>query len=238
MRSSPDSDVRLPWLVGAWSEDPLWARVYPTLVEHPTLGAPLWRLGLGTDITRLAAAVREIGDLPDGSRVLDVPSGSGIALRGLRPGRHLDHVAADISPRMLERTSAAAARLGVGEQVTTTLADVGRLPFADGSFDLVVTFTGLHVFPDPHRAVTEMVRVLRPGGAISGSALFADDFHGLERRFALVHAAGRLGRVLGPMCSSAEAVRWLVEAGAVDVHLEMSGGIGWFRAVRGLDRVD
>lgn len=219
-------------LVGAWSEDPLWARVYPVLVDHPVLGAPLWRLGLGTDITRLHAAAAEIGELPDGARVLDVPSGSGVALRGLRPGAHVDLVAADISPRMLERSEAAARHQGVSDQVTTALADVGALPFADGTFDLVVSFTGLHVFPDPHRAITEMVRVLGPGGAISGSALFADDFSGVERRYGLVHAAGRLARVLGPMCSSADAVRWLEEAGAVDVRLEMSGGIGWFRATR------
>ncbi|NUS40690.1 MAG: methyltransferase domain-containing protein [Terrabacter sp.] len=219
-------------VVGAWSEDPLWARIYPRLVESPVLGAPLWRLGLGTDITRLYVAAREIGGLPAGSRVLDVPAGSGVALRGLRPGGGIDLVAADISPRMLERCVDAARDLGVSDQVTTTLADVGRLPFADASFDLVVTFTGLHVFPDPHAAITEMVRVLRPGAAISGSALFADDFDGLARRYELVHAAGRLAKVLGPMCSSADAVRWLGEAGAVDVRLEMSGGIGYFRAIR------
>ncbi|WP_374454570.1 class I SAM-dependent methyltransferase [Nocardioides sp.] len=217
-------------LVGAWSEDPLWARIYPHLVDHPVLGAPMWRLGLGTDITRLYDAAREIGVLPDGSRVLDVPTGSGVALRGLRPGGHVDLVAADISPRMLERSVAAARRWGVADQVTTALADVGQLPFGDGTFDLVVSFTGLHVFPDPHRAISEMVRVLKPGATLSGSALFADDFRGVERRYGLVHAAGRLAHVLGPMCSSADAVRWLEAAGAVDVRLEMSGGIGWFRA--------
>lgn len=219
-------------LVGAWSDDPLWARIYPHLVDHPVLGAPLWRLGLGTDITRLHDAAAEIGELPDGARVLDVPTGSGVALRGLRPGRHVDLVAADISPRMLERAAATARHRGVAGQVTTTLADVGALPFADGTFDLVVSFTGLHVFPDPQRAIHEIVRVLRPGAALVGSALFADDFHGVERRYELVHAAGRLARVLGPMCTSADAVRWLEEAGAVGVRLEMSGGIGWFRATR------
>lgn len=226
--------MRVPRAVGEWSEDPLWARIYPHLVEHPALGAPLWRLGLGTDISRLDAAASEIGDLPAGARVLDVPAGSGIALRGLRPGAGVDLVAADISPRMLERTSAAAERLGVTDQVTTTLADVARLPFPDDSFDLVVSFTGLHVFPDPHAAIEEMVRVLRPGATISGSALFDDDFRGLARRYRLVHAAGRLGQVLGPMCSSDEAATWLAGAGARDVRLEMSGGIGWFRAVKAL----
>lgn len=223
--------MRVP-LVGGWDEDPLWARFYPLMVEHPALGAPLWRLGLGSDISRLYAAAREIGELPDGARVLDVPVGGGVALRGLRPGAHLDYVAADISPTMLARALEVARKRGVEDQVTTTIADVGDLPFEDESFDLVVSFTGLHVFGDPRQAIREMVRVLKPGAAISGSALFTGDFHGLERRYELVHAAGRRARVLGPMCSAADARRWLGEAGAGAVRLEMSGTVGYFRAVK------
>ena len=54
----------------------------------------------------------------------------------------------------------------VGDQVTTVRADVGALPYPDGHVDRVLTLTGLHCFPDPHRAVVEMARVLRPGGAL------------------------------------------------------------------------
>ncbi len=219
-------------LIGRWDQDPLWARIYPLLVEHPVLGAPLWRIGLGSDLTRLYAAAHEITDLSAGSRVLDVPVGGGVALRGLRPGAHLDYVAADISPTMLQRATQAARKRGVEDQVRTMLADVEDLPFPDASFDLVVSFTGLHVFGDPHRAIREMVRVLRPGGAITGSALFAGGFRGLERRFEWVHLAGRCSQVLGPMCTADEARAWLAEAGAVDVRLEMSGGVGYFRAVK------
>ena len=194
---------------------------------------PLWRLGLGSDISRLYAAAREIGELPDGARVLDVPVGGGVALRGLRPGAHLDYVAADISPRMLD-ASARRPRASVESRTRSRppIADVGDLPFDDDSFDLVVSFTGLHVFPDPHQAIREMVRVLKPGAAITGSALFTGDFRGLERRYELVHAVGRRAHVLGPMCTAADARRWLVEAGAVDVRLEMSGAMGYFRAVK------
>lgn len=224
--------MRLP-LVGAWDEDPLWAKFYPLMVEHPALGRPLWRLGLGSDISRLYAAAREIGELPDGSRVLDVPVGGGVALRGLRPGARLDYVAADISQAMLDRALDVARKRGVEGQVTTAIADVGALPFEDDSFDLVVSLTGLHVFPDPQRAIQEMVRVLKPGAAISGSSLFTDDFSGLERRYELVHAVGRRAHVLGPMCSSDDARRWLEEAGAGAVRLEMSGAMGYFRAIKG-----
>ena len=53
---------------------------------------------------------------------------------------------------MIDRTLRAGGR-GVADQVTGRLADVRDLPFDDASFDLVVTFTGLHCFPDPARAL-------------------------------------------------------------------------------------
>ena len=83
---------------------------------------------------------------------------------------------------------------GVADQVTTQLADVEALPFEDQSFDLVVSFTGLHCFPDPARAVVEMARVLKLGGVITGSALLNDT--GL--RFEPMRRAGRLAGLLGP----------------------------------------
>ena len=141
--------------------------------------------------------------------MLDVPTGSGVALRGLRRGQGLDVVAADISATMLDRAMATARRLGVADQVTPAVTDVAAMPFADGSFDLVVSFTGLHCFPDPRRAIEEMVRVLAPGGAITGSSLFTDT----GPRYEPLRWAGTRAGILGPMCTSAEARAWLLEAG-------------------------
>src|SRR4029079_10077237 len=94
-----------------------------------------------------------------------------VALRGLRPGQGLTYLAADIAQAMLDRTMDAARSRGVDDQVQPRLADVGSLPLAKGSVDLVVTFTGLHCFPDPRGAVAEMARVLRPGGVVTRSML-------------------------------------------------------------------
>jgi ubiquinone/menaquinone biosynthesis C-methylase UbiE len=183
---------------------------------------------MGSDLSLLHRAAAEIGTLPAGARVLDVPTGSGVALRGVRPGQGLDVVAVDISTTMLARAEATAARRGVADQVHTTVADVGELPFDDGSFDLVVSFTGLHCFPDPHRAIDEMVRVLAPGGAITGSSLFTDT----GRRYEALRRGGRRMGVLGPMCTSVEARTWLREAGCDEVDLTLHGALGYFRAVR------
>ena len=216
---------------GAWSEDPLWSYVYPWLVDHPQVGRTAWRAGTGSDLSLLHRAAAEVGTLPAGSRVLDVPTGSGVALRGLRPGQGLEVVAVDISATMLERAMRTAARRGVADQVTPTVADVGDLPFDDGTFDLVVSLTGLHCFPDPRRAVLEMVRVLAPGGAITGSSLFTDT----GPRYAPLRRVGARAGVLGPMCTSGEARAWLRQAGCHDVELTLHGALGYFRAVRAHD---
>ena len=141
--------------------------------------------------------------------MLDVPCGGGVAVRALRPGQGVDYVAADISQLMLDRTAQVAREHGVADQVTTRLADVEALPFEDRSFDLVVSFTGLHCFPDPARAVVELARVLKLGGVISGSAILNDT----GRRFEPMRRAGRLAGLLGPGCTSGEVRRWLAAPG-------------------------
>jgi SAM-dependent methyltransferase len=212
-------------LVGGWEADPLWGTFYDWTVEHPHAGGALWAVGIQSDLRRLYSAADEIGLLPAGARVLDVPCGGGVALRGLTPGQGVEYVAADISRLMVDRTLARAGSLGLADQVIGRRADVGDLPFDDASFDMVVTFTGLHCFPDPAGAVVEMCRVLRPGGVVSGSAVLTDT--GL--RYAAMRRGGRLAGLLGPMCSSADVRRWLSAQGIGDVTMDVSGPIGYFR---------
>lgn len=217
----------LPGL-GGWSDDPLWASFYDWTVEHPTAGGAVWRVGVNSDLRRLYRAADEIGRQPAGSRILDIPCGGGVALRGLRPGQGVEYVAGDIAQTMLDRTMRAAERRGVADQVVPRIADVGDLPFDDAGFDLVVTFTGLHCFPDPERAVVEMARVLRPGGVLTGSALLNDT--GL--RFEPVRRVGRVAGLLGPGCSSADLEDWFAREGIADLVLERSGAIAYFRGVK------
>ena len=214
--------------LGGWSEDPLWASVYDWTVEHPQTGGALWRLGLGSDLRRLYGAASEIGRQPAGARILDVPCGGGVALRGLRNGQGVEYVAADISQAMLDRTLVAAGERGVADQVEARIADVEDLPFESESFDLVVSFTGLHCFPDPARAVVEMARVLRPGGVLTASALLNDA--GL--RYEPLRTVGRFAGLLGPGCVSDQIINWLPAQGIDEVTLEISGALGYFRGVK------
>jgi SAM-dependent methyltransferase len=215
-------------LVGGWEADPIWGSVYDWTVEHETVGGALWRVGIQSDLRTLYRAAAEIGRQSAGARILDVPCGGGVAARQLSAGQGVEYVAADISQRMIDRTLARVRELGVADQVSGQLADVADLPFPDASFDLVVTFTGLHCFPDPARAVVEMCRVLRPGGVITGSSMMTDT--GL--RYEPMRRAGRLGGLLGPGCSTDDVRGWLTAQGIGDVTLEVSGPMAYFRGVK------
>jgi SAM-dependent methyltransferase len=219
--------MRLPGF-GGWHQDPLWATFYDWTVEHDRVGGALWRVGIGSDLGLLYAAAEEIGRQPAGARILDVPCGGGVALRGLRPGQGVSYVGADIAPEMLARTMDAARSRGLADQVEVRIADVSALPYAAGDFDLVVSFTGLHCFPDPRRALTEMVRVLRPGGVLTGSAVLNDT--GL--RYAPLRQLGRVADLLGPSCTTDELATWLADLGIRDATLRTSGAMCYFRGVR------
>jgi SAM-dependent methyltransferase len=107
-----------------------------------------------------------IGDL-NGRRVLDAGCGEGYNTRILaRRGARVTGV--DISERMIElaREAERAERLGIRYE-RASYADLG--PFADASFDAVVSFMALMDGPHFDRAMREAFRVLRPGGMVAFS---------------------------------------------------------------------
>lgn len=93
---------------------------------------------------------------------LMVAAGTGNDFKFFPPGQHI--VAIDISPQMLERaTKKAAAYQGTLE---LRLLDVCELPFADASFDTVVTVCTFCSVPKPLVGLRELYRVLKPGGQL------------------------------------------------------------------------
>jgi SAM-dependent methyltransferase len=105
--------------------------------------------------------------VPPMPAILDVGSGTGVnlfeAARWFAPTRLLSGI--DISPGMVEVARAKAAQLGLPAQFT--VGDAERLPFPDGSYDLVICNSVLHWFQDRGAALREMARVLRPGGQLA-----------------------------------------------------------------------
>jgi ubiquinone/menaquinone biosynthesis C-methylase UbiE len=212
----------------AWKAGHPWAAVYDFVVERESLARVAGRLALGTDTRLLYRAIDAIGDLPEGSAVLDIPTGGGVALRGLRPGQAIRYVAADISPEMLERARRVARERGVEDQVELSSADVERLPFGDGEFDLCISFAGLHCFPDPRAAVLEIARVVRPGGRFTGSVFLT----GTGVRYMPALVGGRVAGVMGPSGTKADLDEWLHDAGFREVRIDLSGAIAYFSATK------
>ena len=211
----------------AWKGDHPWAKVYDKITDNTRLGGLVWRLGMDSDLSLIhRSAEAEFKRLDDGAAVLDLPCGGGVVLRDVPGYLSVRYVAADISPAMLERTEHEARKVGI--KIETAEADVHNLQFADGEFDLVLTFTSLHCFPDPHQAVRELARVVRPGGRIVGSTML----RGGPLRHRLGWISGGIVGVLGPGCTREELLQWLEEAGITDVELTPSGAITYFAGTR------
>jgi arsenite methyltransferase len=108
-----------------------------------------------------------LGRLSPGERVLDVGCGAGtdtlVAAQMVGPDGRVTGI--DMTPEMLARARAAAEEMGT-TNVQFVEGDVERLPFADGSFDVVMSNGVIDLIPDKDAVFWELLRVLRPGGRI------------------------------------------------------------------------
>lgn len=100
-----------------------------------------------------------------GGSLSDVGAGTGVLLEKLsqHPGFATWHLSG--IEHFDDMVQAANERLGkVAPRITVQLGDAARLPYADGSLDLVVSRATIHHLPDQVAALREMHRVLKPGG--------------------------------------------------------------------------
>jgi ubiquinone/menaquinone biosynthesis C-methylase UbiE len=96
-------------------------------------------------------------------RLIDVACGPGVVTAALASSA-ASVVAFDATEQMLEKVRARCAGAGL-TNVEFKSGDAEQLPFGDATFDGVVTRLAIHHFAAPQRALDEMYRVLRPGGA-------------------------------------------------------------------------
>lgn len=128
--------------------------------------------------TDRSAQLRErIGAGPD-DEVLDVACGPGRLSLDLAP--HVRSVTGlDLTPGMLEQARAALAESGHAN-VTLVQGDAAAMPFADGSFSIVISSAAFHHFEAPAKVLSEMARVCRPGGRVVISDVTPDESKGAE----------------------------------------------------------
>lgn len=118
---------------------------------------------IGTTLQIVGETLAEAIDLRAGEYVLDVAAGNGNAtLAAAR--RFARVVSTDYVPALLAKGEARA--MAEGLTVDFQFADAEELPFADGSFDVVLSTFGAMFTPDHSRPAKEMLRVLRSGGRI------------------------------------------------------------------------
>ena len=129
------------------------SRVYNVLARWPMRGV----------YRRIAQEVAAMA--PKRGAVLDVGTGPGVLLVELAQRRaDLTLTGVDLSADMVALAQRNLAK--VADRASARVADVASLPFADESFDLVVSSFSLHHWEEPEAAVAELARVLRPGGAL------------------------------------------------------------------------
>ena len=107
-----------------------------------------------------------LANLRAGDKVLDIAGGTGDLARAFasKVGERGTVVHTDINESMLR--VGRDRLLDEGLSLPTAACDAEKLPFADGSFDLVSVAFGLRNMTHKYRALTEMARVLRPGGRL------------------------------------------------------------------------
>ena len=132
-------------------------------------------------MTMLAASrLVDFAGIRAGLHVLDVACGTGVVgITAARQGAAVTGL--DLTPELLQRARENAEIAGL--DIEFHEGDVETMPFADASFDVVVSQFGHMFAPRPEITISEMLRVLRPGGVIAFSTWPPELF--LGRVFAL-----------------------------------------------------
>ncbi|TCP15110.1 phosphatidylethanolamine N-methyltransferase /phosphatidyl-N-methylethanolamine N-methyltransferase [Crenobacter luteus] len=185
-----------------------------------TLYAPIYDRVAGAFARQRRRAIALLAPQPD-ERVLIVGAGTGLDLDYLLAQRAL--TAIDLTPAMVDALAARAAHLGLA--VDARVMDAEALAFPDESFDAVVLHLILAVVPDPVACLSEVERVLKPGGRVVVFDKFLPDGArpGLARRLLNLIArlvATDINRRLGDILAATRLTK---------IHDEDAGFGGFFR---------
>lgn len=152
---------------------------------------------IGTTLQIVGESLAEAMDLPPDASVLDVAAGNGNATLALAR-RWCRVTSTDYVESLLAHGQARATAEAL--DVTFRTADAEQLPFADASFDAVVSTFGVMFAPNQARAAAELVRVCRPGGTIGMANWTPESFIGQLFR--------TLGRHVPPPAGVASPANW------------------------------
>ena len=116
--------------------------------------------------TPAAACLVEFANVRPGEAVLDLACGTGVvAVTAARRGARVRGL--DLSPALIEEARSNAA--AIGAEIEFSEGDAEAMPYPDASFDVVLSQFGHMFAPRPEVAISEMLRVLKPGGRLAFS---------------------------------------------------------------------
>jgi SAM-dependent methyltransferase len=139
-------------------------------IYEPVIVKGTFRLFGGRLNSEILMRSRAAVEAANGRPVLDMPVGTGYFTIDAARRSSGVVVGCDIAPGMLLETKAAAARSSTPNLVLVR-GDAHNLPFRDGTFAAVMCWNGLQVIPGLESTVSELVRVLTPGGRLMVSVL-------------------------------------------------------------------
>ncbi|MEP9400218.1 class I SAM-dependent methyltransferase [Sphingomonas silueang] len=125
--------------------------------------APIYDLVFGPVFRRGRRAAIDAAERV-GGRILEVGVGTGISLPHYRTDSRITGI--DIADQMLDKARDRVKRLNLDHVERIAIGDAEALDFADASFDVVVAQYVVSAVPHPDRALSEFLRVVRPGGLI------------------------------------------------------------------------
>ena len=175
--------------------------VSPELAAIKARQKAAWSSGdyavVGTTLQIVGEELCEALDLRAGTRVLDVAAGNGmVSLAAAR--RWCEVVSTDYVASLLERGRARAEAEGLAIEFQE--ADAEALPFADSSFDAVVSTFGVMFTPNQDKAAAELLRVCKSGGQIGLTNWTPDGFIGQMFK--------TLGKYLPPPAAAKSPLAW------------------------------
>jgi len=197
---------------------------------QPNAARPSVRLGYtaedldsvpdGTDLGLGCGNPTGLLSLGPGETVLDLGSGAGVDcfLAARRVGPTGRVIGVDMTPEMIDRARAAAAR-GAYAQVEFRLGEIEHLPVADGSVGVVLSNCVINLAADKRAVYAEAFRALRPGGRLAVSDMVATRPIPEEAR----RDPARWSACSSGAISREEIRRLLREVGFVEVRVEPNG---------------
>jgi len=177
------------------------AATSPELLAIKSRQKAAWSSGdyavVGTTLQIVGEELCEALDLTAGTRVLDVAAGNGmVSLAAAR--RWCEVVSTDYVASLLERGRARAQAEGLSIEFKE--ADAEALPFADSSFDAVVSTFGVMFTPNQEKAAAELLRVCKSGGQIGLTNWTPEGFIGQMFK--------TLGKYLPPPAAARSPLAW------------------------------